>query len=475
MRMKIVKSLISLMLLSGVFLNGYAQASDQKNVKEDVQALVQEQTGYEVNALETDVEQTIEQLLSQPLTEDRVITIAFLNSPVIKAQFASLGISAADLRESGILHNPTFTYSSRTSNEEGVGRNQEIEIKQDVFDLLFWPFRKKIAGTQFKASQYEAAHQMTDFIKEVRLLYLEWLAAMHKQALAGDYFKAQEAALEIARRQKEAGNINTLKMAETQAVFQKAKIEWLKTKQETQILKERLRTMLGLKPDQFFMEETVQMPDLPQENIEVRKLEKKALDSRLDLLMKREEIKTLEQSQNLAGLGYLPEVEAGYNQERETSGHKLKGVVIEGEVPLFNRKQAGRMGGKAALETARHQLDAMEQEALLEVRLAYQNLTTSRQIVEAYKEALPVYQQMVKETLYHYNFMLTDVFHLLESKQAELETRKEYADALKGYWISRIELENAVGAKLTFDLVELPVMKPENQPKGMTQEHHHGG
>jgi len=107
--------------------------------------------------------------------------------------------------------------------------------------------------------------------------------------------------------------------------------------------------------------------------------------------------------------------------------------------------------------------------------LAYQSLMANRQIVEAYKEAMPVYQEMIKETLYEYNFMLTDVFHLLESKQAELETKKEYADALKNYWASRIELENAVGSKLDFDLVEPAVIKKEDQPKEMNQEHHHGG
>lgn len=474
MRNKIVSLLILLTLVSGIFLYRYAQASDQNNVKH-VQALVQEQTGYEVSAMEQDVQKTIEQLLSQPLNEEAAVAIAFFNSPLIKAQLASLGISEADMRDAGVLRNPTFLYSSRTAHEEGGKRNNEFEIKQDVFDLLFWPLRKKIAGTQFKSAQYEAAHHMTDFIKEVRLAYLEWLVAKHKQSLAEDHFKAQEATLEIARRQKEAGNINALKMAETQAIFQKAKINWLKTKQETQISTERLRTMLGLKPDQFFMEETVPIPDLPRENIEMAELEKKALDSRLDLLMKREEIKTLEQSLNLAGLGFWPDVEAGYNQETETSGEKLKGVVIEGEIPVFNRGQAGRMGAKASLATARHQLEAMEQEALLEVRLAYQNLMTSRKVVEAYKEVMPVYQKIVKETLYQYNFMLTDVFHLLESKQAELETRKEYADALRDYWASRIELEDSVGAKLPFDLTKPPVMTPEEQPKVMNHEHHHGG
>ena len=464
---------IIVMLLSGFLLSGYAQASDQKSQKE-VKALVKEQTGYEVKAARMDNQKDVEHLLSVPLNEDAAVAIAFLNSPVIKAQLASLGISEADMRESGILHNPTFMYKTRTSNEEGAKRNSEFEIKQDVFDILFWPLRKKIAGTRFKASQYEAAHQMTDFIKEVRLSYLEWLTAMHKQELAKDHFKAQEASLEIVRRQKEAGNINTLKMSEAQVIFQKAKIEQLKTKQETQMLTERLRTMLGLKPDQFFMQETVQFPDLPNEHLVLKELETKALDHRLDLLMKRQEIKTLEQSKNLASLGVLTEVDVGYNQERETSGSKLKGVVIEGEVPLFNRKQAERMGIKASIETSKHQLDAMEQEALLEVRLSYQNLMTNRQIVEAYKEAIPVYQKMIKETLYEYNFMLTDVFHVLQSKQAELETKKEYADALKGYWTSRIELENAVGAKLDFKLAVPPMNKKEDQPKEMNHEHHGG-
>ncbi len=56
-----------------------------------------------------------------------------------------------------------------------------------------------------------------------------------------------------------------------------------------------------------------------------------------------------------------------------------------------------------------------------------------------------------------------------------METKKEYADALKGYWVSRIELENAVGAKLDFDLAKPTSMKKEDQPKITNQKYHHGG
>lgn len=466
--------IIVLVFILGVFKGQYVQAADRKRVKE-VESLVQDHTSYERDPLTMDIQKEIEHLLSRPLTEDAAVTIAFLNSPVVKAQLASLGISESERREAGLLRNPTFLYSSRSVNEEGSERNQEFEIKQDVFDVLLWPLRKKLAGTRFKMSQYDSAHQLTDFIKSVRLTYLEWLTAKHRQVLAEDHFKAQESVLEISRRQKEAGNINALKMAETQALFQKAKIEWLKMKLDSQITKERLRTILGLSSDQFFMDETVQIEDVPQEDLVLEDLEKKALLNRLDLSMKRQEIIFLKQSVNFSGLGFLPDIEAGYNQEKESSGHKSKGVVVEGEVPLFNRKQAERQGIKSSLETSEYQLDEMEQNVLLEVRLAYQNLMTSRQVVEAYKEALPVYQKIVKETLHHYNFMLTDVFHLLESKQTELETRIEYTGALKDYWSSRIELENAVGSKLTYDQTVPPVQKKENQPKAMEHDHHHGG
>ncbi len=461
------------MLLVGLLSVSYARASDQKSMTE-VKALVQKQTGYESSSLEvkTDVQKEIEGLLAQPLGEEAVVKITFLNSSLIKAHLSSLGVSEADMREAGILHNPTARFSSRTSNEEGAKRNNEIEIKQDVMDVLFWPLRKKAAGTRFKAAQYEAAQRITDILKTARLSYLEWLAAVNKTKLAEDHFKAQEAVLEITRRQKEAGNINTLQMDAAQAVFQKAKIEWLKTQQETQELSQRLRTVLALKPDQFFMEEPIQIPDLPKEEFILVDLEKQSLDHRLDLAMKRQEIKALEQSVNLAASGFIPGIEVGYDQETETSGNKLKGVVIEGQVPIFNRKQANRMGIKASIETAKHQLDAMEQEALLEVRLAYQNLTTNRKIVDAYKEIIPTYQQMVKENLYGYNFMLKDVFHLLEAKQAELETQEEYIDALKGYWASRAELEYALGTKLP---VEFPVKSTLNQPTPPETAHNHGG
>ena len=81
---------------------------------------------------------------------------------------------------------------------------------------------------------------------------------------------------------------------------------------------------------------------------------------------------------------------------------------------------------------------------------------------------------MVKETLYHYNFMLKGVFDVLEIKQEELQARKEYTDALRDYWVSRVELEHALGKRIPFKEIIMPKVN-EDQTKTMEHENHHGG
>ena len=444
----------------------YSYASDQKSIRQ-VQDLVKEQTGYQTPITSQsegdDSSATIEELLSKPLTEEAAVRIALLKSPSVKVATTSLGISEADMRQMGLLHNPTVRFSSRSSNQKDTKQDNEIEIKQDVLDLLFWPLRKRLGRTQFKVAQYQAAENITDFVKEVRLVYFQWLEAIHIRSVIENYYQAEESAMAIAQRQNEAGNINSLQLDRHKLMFQKVNVEYLRAQQAAEESLQRLHTMLGLGVNQFIMEEAKQLPDLPEEKINLADLERDAVNNRLDLMMKSQEIKSLEQNMTLTGLGVLPEIAVGYDQEREASGDKLQGVVVEGEVPLFNRNQAQHSRVTAQIEASKNELKAMEGEDLLEVRLAYQNLMTNRKIVQSYMEVLPIHQEMIKETLYEYNFMLTDVFRLLESKQAELETRKEYIDALKEYWFSRIELEHALGKKIPFKEVNVPKEKIEEQ------------
>ena len=64
------------------------------------------------------------------------------------------------------------------------------------------------------------------------------------------------------------------------------------------------------------------------------------------------------------------------------------------------------------------------------------------------KTVLPLDIQSVNKTLLQYNAMQVNTYDLFMTKQRELETERDYIQAWRDYWISRSQLEEAVGGNL---------------------------
>jgi cobalt-zinc-cadmium efflux system outer membrane protein len=61
---------------------------------------------------------------------------------------------------------------------------------------------------------------------------------------------------------------------------------------------------------------------------------------------------------------------------------------------------------------------------------------------------LPGERRILKESLMHYNAMEIENFELFSTKAEEARTEREYLEAVRDYWITRAELERAVGGNL---------------------------
>ena len=452
-------------------------ASTKSSLKK-VDAMVKTQTGIDTgliqNLSDADIEKEIENILNEPLSVGGAVKIAILNNPSVKAAMAGLGISQADLVQAGLLHNPRFSGFVRKSNEEDSKTNTEFEVKGDVMDLFFWPLRKRLASTQFKQSEYELAKTIVDFITDVRIGFYTWQASTHMLAMRQEHFKAEEAALELAERQKQAGNINDLDLEQQKAIYYQAKTDLQRSELEAGLAAEQLRNFLGLTDSNLEWLSQKNLSDLPSDEFSLSDLEEKALANRIDLAMKQQQLKAFEQSLTMARLGVIPSVEGGYNWEKESNGERLKGPAFETEVPVFDRKQADRLRVQSQIEAGKKQLEALGSQVRMEVRLAYGQLTSDKAMVETYMQAIPIRREILKQTLSHYNYMLKGVYDLLRAKQEEINTRRDYIMALRDYWIARAELEHAVGVFLPVkeSTVQEKFMKePEIEP----EHHHHGG
>ena len=61
---------------------------------------------------------------------------------------------------------------------------------------------------------------------------------------------------------------------------------------------------------------------------------------------------------------------------------------------------------------------------------------------------VPLRERFVALSQEQYDAMLIGVYQLLQAKQAELDTYREYIEAVRDYWIAWTELERAVGGRL---------------------------
>jgi cobalt-zinc-cadmium efflux system outer membrane protein len=453
-------------------------ASPKKSLKK-VNEAVKVQTGVEgsINKemSKEEIRKSTELLLDEPLTADSAVRIAVLNNASLKASIIGLGVSQADLMQGGLLHNPTFSASIRQSNEEDTKSNTDFEVKQDITDIIFWPLRKRLANSQFKQAEYELTEKIVDFIKEVKVGFYHWQANMHMLAMRQDHFKAEEAALELAQRQRNAGNISSLALEEQKAIYYQAEIDLQRSQLESEIAYQQLRNLLGLTDSELQWTSQKALPDLSMDDLSLEKLEEDALTNRIDLDMVRQEGVILKQSLTAARLGLIPSVEGGFNWEREANGEKVAGPVIEAEVPIFDHKQADRLRVNSQIEMNKKMLEALEAQTRLEVRSAFEQLNSNQKMVEAYLKALPVRKEIIKQTLYHYNYMLKGVYDLLRAKQEEAETRSDYIMALRDYWIARAELEHATGSSLPVVKQSKSEPKEKKEEPAMDHEHHHGG
>ncbi len=475
MKKKIIFTAIATMVLT--FCSAPTFASTKGSLRK-VDTLLKAQAGVNADLIrdlsEADLQKEIEMTLHEPLTVEGAVKIAILNNPSVEAAMDSLGISQADLLQAGLLHNPKVSGFVRESKGADSKTNTEFEVRQDVMDLLLWPLRKRLANTQFKQAEYELAEVIVDFIKEVRVGFYNWQASAQMFSIRQDHFKAEEAALELAQRQKEAGNINALELRQEEGVYYQDKIDLQRSELEAITAAQQLRNLLGLTNSELQWLSQENLPDLPLGELSLNELEEKALTNRIELAIKHQEMQAFEQSLTLARFGVVPMVEGGFNWEKETDGGRLKGPAFEAEVPIFDHKQADRFRAKAQIETGKKQLEALEAQIRLEVRLAYAQLISDKAIAETYMKAVPVRQEILKQTLEHYNYMLKGVYDLLRVKQEEIDTQRDYIMALRDYWIARSELEHAVGASLSVgkSAVKIQDSSVDNMPE---QVHHLGG
>ncbi len=179
------------------------------------------QLSKEVRWARTEQEQAksdgqVAELLRQSLSAEDAVQIALLNNRSLQASFDELGVSEADLVQSGRLPNPRFTLRHASAAAQ---YDIEETLSFNVLSMLTAPYAHEIEKRRFAQVQNAVLIGVVQLANDTRQAYFAAVAARESVHYQEQVKTAAEAGAELARRMVAAGNWNRLDQAREQSFY----------------------------------------------------------------------------------------------------------------------------------------------------------------------------------------------------------------------------------------------------------------
>ncbi len=401
---------------------------------------------------EAQADAAVADLLRHPLTAGRAVQVALLNNRTLQAAFAEVGISYGEYVTAGQLKNPSLAASARFPSRSSYLPDWETAVTQDFLDALLLPLRKRLAAAQLRQVEARVADETLQTAAEVQRAFYTYQARRQLTDRLQLIAETNGAAADFTRSLHDAGNVNDLDLVNQQATLSQSKIDVTQAHAQTLNDREAVNRLLGLDGAQASAWTAAKsLPPLPEVEPSAAALEKRAEAQRLDLQAARDGLAAAEQTLALrAGTRLVPSgVTVGVDSEREPEGEHITGPTLDLELPIFNQGQGEIAALRARDLQARRQLEAKVVDVHSEVRAARAQVAANRELAVSIRDTvLPQRRQVLALTLQQYNGMLKGAYDLLTAKANEAAAERSYIEAWRDYWISRADLERAVGGKL---------------------------
>lgn len=395
-----------------------------------------------------------------PLSVRQAVEIAFEHNPEIRALYSELGVGAADVIAARGVPNLTLGYARLAPS--GAGAAQVTRSASLGFaDLLLMPSKARFAGAGFEITRERVAARLLSLEAEVETAWYETVAASQSAEVGALAARAANASAEYARRLDAAGNLPPRSLALELAAAASGQIEAARARVAALRARARLAALIGLSTSDDW-QVAARLPAPFEKDALPADLPELALATRLDVAAARREVDAFDSALTATrAWRWLGDFELGYERETETDGARLRGPTLAIKLPLFNFNRDGVLRAEAALDASRSRRDALELSVRNDVALARDHMATAREIAEVYRTALvPQREAATARTLEEVNFMLSGAFGLLATRREQYAAYREYIDAVRDYWLARVELRRALGARLPDDTEPTATLDP---------------
>ncbi len=397
----------------------------------------------------------VARLLAHPLTPADAVEVALLNNPLLQGRYEQLGISEAQVIRAGVISNPVLSFDFRFPAAPNYG--WDASVAQDFADILLLPARKKESEAQFAATKSLVSQSVIQLATRTRQAYYRVVGDSQLIELETSVKAGEAAALDLAKKLRQAGNIPSLTYDRQLAMYEHIRLQLAMDKANYLEDRERMFRLMGL----WGVQAQVRLPNrlpIPIRSIPFNGLTAMALRRSLLLKAARHELQAAGVDVRVAGwAGILPGATIGMNYVRDPDVRGTLGPAISVPVPIFSQGQPSQAMARARYLAAWRHYEALAIDIRSRVRARWVAVRADRRRVEFYQRVmLPLRRRMLAETQRSYNGMFDSGFLLMQAKIDEINTARSYVKALESYWMNRAKLADEVGGRLPARMSKTP-------------------
>ena len=430
-----------------------------------VQQAAKDRLGKDLVIAKSDADQDaigrrVGELIAKPLMVDDAVQIALLNNRGLQATYQELGITEAEVVQSGRLPNPGFSFGRRSRGDE---REIERGLHFNLARLLALPLINQVEARRFEQTQGMVAMNVLSIAADTRKAYYRAVGAEEGVRYMRQVKQAAEASAELARRMTAVGNFNKLQQAREQGFYADAALNLARAQQAQTATRERLTRLMGLWGAQTQFSLPNRLPDLPKAALDQPDIERVAMAQRLDVQGAR-----LAAEQTAKNLGltkvtrFVNVLELGWVRNSSNEAPTQSGWEIGIELPLFDWSGARVARAEAVYVQALHRTAETAINARSEVREAYGNYRSAYDIARPHRdEIVPLRQRIAEENVLRYNGMLIGVFELLADARVQISSVNSAIESLRDFWIAQADLDMALIGKPSLAAIAGPTAAAE--------------
>lgn len=388
--------------------------------------------------------------LQEDLSVDTTVQVALLNNQRLKGIYQDLGIAQAQLVQAGLLKNPIFSFSIRYERLLDSANIIEMGLVQNFLDVVLKPLKIKLACAELELIKSEVAAEVLDLIAETKIAFYSLQSAEQMLKMKRQVFETRDAAYDVARRLRQAGNITDLALAIERSTYEQMKIDLSTSEVQVLEARERLNVLMGLwglNTDWRLSEETQDIQDL---DVDLSCIENHVIAKSLDLKSSRQKMRA-----TALGLGVdnaeliFPELTYGPDSERDPREPWFIGPQFSMGIPIFDIGLAQKASARAELKKQWNEYTALAVEVRSASRVASYRLLNALKQNRYYRDVIiPLEEQITEETHRQLNAMQLGVLDLLLIKQKELDTKMKSISSYRDYWIARTQVEMLLSGRM---------------------------